>query len=106
MVGKGLRIVALSLLGLIPTVSLAQTTTVVPANFILLAPPEFVGNPTAGSSPSRRWIYVGSYATQGDCESAKASTQYPIVDSSGTVTRQALPGGSICISAAEYNSLN
>jgi hypothetical protein len=109
MVTKSLGIVALSLFGVFSGICLAQTTTVpapLPDNFILLVPPEFIGNPSTGSSPNRRWVYVGSYAAQGDCESAKATMQYPIVDGNGIVTRQALPGNSICLSKADYNNLN
>ena len=106
MVRKGLGILVLSLFCLIPSFSAAQTTTVVPANFVLLAPPEFIGNPATGPSPTRHWVYVGSYATQVDCESAKASMQYAMFDSSGKVTRQPLPAASACLSAAEFNNLN
>jgi hypothetical protein len=108
MVTKSLGIVALSLFGVFSGICLAQTTTVpapLPNNFILLVPPEFIGNPSTGSSPNRRWVYAGSYAAQGDCESAKATMQYPIVDD-GIVRRQALPGNSICLSKADYNNLN
>ncbi len=109
MVGKSLGIVALSLFGLVSGICLAQSTTVptvVPDNFILLVPPEFIGNPSTGSLPNRRWIYVGSYATERDCESAKATMQYPIVDGKGTMTRPALPESSICLSKMDHNNLN
>ncbi len=105
MLSRSLRIVALSMVFLTPAISFAQSPKVVPANFILLAPPEFIGNPATGSSPNHHWVYVGSYATQGDCENAKGSMQYAIVEN-GTVTRQPLPASSTCLSAADYSNLN
>jgi hypothetical protein len=106
MVRKGLGIFALTLFCLIPSFSAAQTTTVVPANFVLLAPPEFAGNPVTGPVPTRHWIYVGSYATQADCDNAKASMRYAISDSSGKVTRLPLPAASTCLSEADVEILN
>src|SRR5260370_30374957 len=109
MVGKGLGILELGLFCLSSENCLAQSTTVprvVPDNFILMAPPEFIGNPSTGSLPNRRWIYVGSYATERDCESAEATMKYPIVDGKGTMTRSAPPESSICLSNADHNNLN
>ncbi len=78
---------------------------VIPANYILLAPPDFIGQPAAGTTPSRAWIYVGSYATQQDCGTAKGTMQYAFVEG-GKVTRKPLPSVAACISATDYNKLN
>jgi hypothetical protein len=73
-----------------------------------MVPPDFFGEPAAGSTPNMRWIQAGTFATQGDCEAAKGSANVQldntIVDPKKETsvrqhTTKKIPGDAVCVPA-------
>jgi hypothetical protein len=80
-------------------------------SYWLMVPPEFIGQPAAGSVPNRNWMNIGEYATQGDCETAKQSASVEFfniqVDNNGVQTPQhtlkSVPANAACVPSNSFD---
>jgi hypothetical protein len=75
-------------------------------SYVLIVPPEFLGQRPTTSSPSPQWLYMDKFATQQECEAFKATAKLRIALTDGdghhTVKSLAYPSNSACMTFAEF----
>ncbi len=83
-------------------------------SYWLMVPPDFVGQASAGSTPNRNWISVGTYGTQSECEAAKQSSSMEFftttVDAGAqspvAQTAKKLPDNAACVPSTAFDGDN